>query len=193
MLCQDEATLVYLANLGCIEINPWHCRVGTLDSPDYVVLDLDPEDVSFDRVIETAQAIRKVVDRIGAEARCKTSGKRGLHIYIPFEARHGHDHAKHFAELIANIVVAVRPPSRVSFAAPVVGRGVSISITCRTVRANAGRCLFRPPVPGGDCFDAAQMDGGAAWARPRRFHRKDNAEAPWHRGRPLAAGSGAGH
>ena len=73
------------------------------------MLDLDPEDVSFDRVIETAQAIRKVVDRIGAEARCKTSGKRGLHIYIPFEARHGHDHAKHFAELIANIVHAQLP------------------------------------------------------------------------------------
>src|SRR5262249_39054887 len=100
VLCQDEATLVYLANLGCIELNPWHARVGTLDAPDYVVLDLDPEDVAFDSVIETAQAIRKVLDRIGAEARCKTSGKRGLHIYIPFGARHGHDQAKHFAELI---------------------------------------------------------------------------------------------
>jgi bifunctional non-homologous end joining protein LigD len=95
VLCQDEATLVYLANLGCIELNPWNSRVGTLDSPDYVVLDLDPEDVSFDSVIETALAIRKVLDRIGAESRCKTSGKRGLHIYIPFAARHGHDQAKH--------------------------------------------------------------------------------------------------
>jgi bifunctional non-homologous end joining protein LigD len=109
VLCQDEATLAYLANLGCIELNPWNCRVGTLDSPDYVVLDLDPEDVSFERVIETAQAIRKVLDRIGAEARCKTSGKRGLHIYIPFGSQHGHDQAKHFAELIANIVNASLP------------------------------------------------------------------------------------
>jgi len=90
-------------------LNPWHSRVETLDSPDYVVLDLDPEDVSFESVIETAQAIRKVLDRIGAEARCKTSGKRGLHIYIPFGAGHGHDQAKHFAELIANIVNAKLP------------------------------------------------------------------------------------
>jgi bifunctional non-homologous end joining protein LigD len=109
VLCQDEATLVYLANLGCIELNPWNSRVGTLDSPDYAVLDLDPEDVSFDSVIETAQAIRKVLDRIGVESRCKTSGKRGLHIYIPFGARHGHDQAKHFAELIANVVNARLP------------------------------------------------------------------------------------
>jgi bifunctional non-homologous end joining protein LigD len=109
VLCQDEATLAYLANLGCIELNPWNSRVGSLDSPDYVVLDLDPEDVSFESVIETAQAIRKVLDRIGAEARCKTSGKRGLHIYIPFGPPHGHDQAKHFAELIANIVHAKLP------------------------------------------------------------------------------------
>jgi bifunctional non-homologous end joining protein LigD len=109
VLCQDEATLVYLANLGCIELNPWNSRVGTLDSPDYVVLDLDPEAVPFERVIETAQAVRKVLDWIGAESRCKTSGKRGLHIYIPFAARHGHDQAKHFAELIANIVHAKLP------------------------------------------------------------------------------------
>jgi bifunctional non-homologous end joining protein LigD len=109
VLCQDEATLVYLANLGCIELNPWNSRVGTLDSPDYALLDLDPEDISFGSVVETAQAVRKVLERIGAEARCKTSGKRGLHIYIPFGAHHGHEQAKHFAELIANIVHAKLP------------------------------------------------------------------------------------
>src|SRR5262249_23737016 len=53
--------------------------------------------------------IRKVLDRIGAESRCKTSGKRGLHIYIPFGTGHSHDQAKHFAELIANIVNASLP------------------------------------------------------------------------------------
>ena len=96
-------------NLGCIEINPWNSRVGTLDSPNYTLIDLDPEDVAFQSVIETAQAIRKLLDRIGAEARCKTSGKRGLHVYIPFGAQHGHDQAKHFAELIANLVNASLP------------------------------------------------------------------------------------
>src|SRR5262249_11482874 len=103
MLCQDEATLVYMANLGCIEINPLNSRTGSLDSPDYLLLDLDPEYTEFDLVIEAAQAIHKILDRSGALSLCKTSGKRGLHIYVPFEAGYSHDHAKYFAELIARI------------------------------------------------------------------------------------------
>jgi bifunctional non-homologous end joining protein LigD len=111
VLCQNEATLVYLANLGCIELNPWNSRVGTLDLSDYALLDLDPEDIVFDSVIEAAQAIHKVLDRIGAEARCKTSGKRGMHIYIPFGAQYSHDQAKRFAELLAHFVHAKLPAS----------------------------------------------------------------------------------
>jgi bifunctional non-homologous end joining protein LigD len=103
LLCQDEATLVYMANLGCIEINPLNARTDNLDSPDYLLLDLDPEDIDFDHVIEAAQAIHKILERAGAISMCKTSGKRGLHIYVPFGAQYSHDHAKHFAELIARI------------------------------------------------------------------------------------------
>jgi len=109
VLCQNEATLVYLANLGCIEVNPWNSRIKRLDRPDYVVLDLDPEDISFDHVIETAQLVHNVLDEADVESHCKTSGKRGLHIYIPFGAAFSHEHAKHFAELIARIVNAKLP------------------------------------------------------------------------------------
>lgn len=103
LLCQDEASLVYMANLGCIEINPLNARASALDLPDYLLLDLDPEDIDFHHVIEAAQAIHKILDRAGAVSLCKTSGKRGLHIYVPFGAQYSHDHAKHFAELIARI------------------------------------------------------------------------------------------
>src|SRR5262249_20898523 len=84
VVCQDEATLVYLANLGCIELNPLHARTTALDKPDYLMLDLDPENISFDHVVEAAQTIRAVLEDIGAAAYCKTSGKRGLHVYVPF-------------------------------------------------------------------------------------------------------------
>jgi len=104
LLCQDEASLLYMANLGCIEINPWMSRLGTLDRPDYVVIDLDPEDVPFERVVETAQAVHKLLDQIGAASVCKTSGKRGLHIYVPLGARYDYELAKQFAELIARLV-----------------------------------------------------------------------------------------
>jgi bifunctional non-homologous end joining protein LigD len=113
ILCQDEATLVYMANLGCIELNPWNSRIDALDQPDYVILDLDPEDIAFDRVIEAAQTIRKVLQDVGAEPACKTSGKRGLHVAVPFGAAYSHEQAKHFAELIARIVNA-RLPSTTS-------------------------------------------------------------------------------
>jgi bifunctional non-homologous end joining protein LigD len=104
LLCQDEATLVYMANLGCIELHPWHSRVATLDQPDYLVLDLDPVEIAFAQVAAVAQAIRELLER--AEAACypKTSGKRGLHVYVPFGARYAHEQAKQFAHLIAQIV-----------------------------------------------------------------------------------------
>lgn len=104
VLCQDEASLLYLANLGCIELNPWHARVGSLERPDYLVLDLDPEAISFDRVIEAAQAVHRVLDRAGVPCLCKTSGKRGLHVFVPLGARYDEDQARQFAQLIATLV-----------------------------------------------------------------------------------------
>jgi bifunctional non-homologous end joining protein LigD len=101
VLCQNEATLVYLANLGCIELNPWNSRVGSLDNPDYLLLDLDPEAIAYEQVVEAAQVIHRILDTLEVESCCKTSGKRGLHIYVPLGAKYSHDQAKQLAELIA--------------------------------------------------------------------------------------------
>lgn len=103
-VCQEEATLVYLANLGCIELNLWGSRLPTLDRPDYLAIDLDPEDIEFDEVVRTAQTIRQVLDQFGIEGLCKTSGKRGLHIYVPLGAAYPYEQARQFAELIAALV-----------------------------------------------------------------------------------------
>ncbi len=109
LLCQDEATLVYLANLGCIELNPWSSRVGALDRPDFVILDLDPIDLPYDRVVEAALAIRKALDQAGAESVAKTSGKRGMHIYVPLGAKYDYDHGRRFAEIVARLVTRQLP------------------------------------------------------------------------------------
>ncbi len=100
-LCQDENSLLYLANLGCIEINPWNSRAEHLDRPDYAVVDLDPQNISFDAVIQAAQTIKKILDSAGAKSFCKTSGATGLHIYIPLGAKYDYGQAKNFARLIA--------------------------------------------------------------------------------------------
>ena len=104
LLCQNKATLLYMVNLGCIEINPWLSRIQSPDNPDFCVLDLDPEGISFSAVIEAAQNIHELLEEIGAKNYCKTSGATGLHICIPLCAKYSYDQSKQFAELIANII-----------------------------------------------------------------------------------------
>lgn len=103
-LCNDWPTLLCFANFGCIELIPWNSRLPKIDRPDYMVVDLDPEDVPFQKIVETAQVVRKVLEKAGAESYCKTSGKRGLHIYVPVGQQYGHEHVKLFGELIARMV-----------------------------------------------------------------------------------------
>lgn len=104
LICNDEATLIYMANLGCIEINPWFSKVNSLENPDYLVIDLDPEEISFDKVVETALAVKEVLDNAGADSYCKTSGATGLHIYVPLNAKYDYDIAREFAHLVGKFV-----------------------------------------------------------------------------------------
>lgn len=113
MLCQDEAALVWMANLGCIEINPWNSRYQNPDNPDYVVLDLDPLDIDFRYVVEAALATREILDQAGAKGYCKTSGATGLHIYIPVQAKYSTEQVQQFAHLI-NMLVHARIPKTTS-------------------------------------------------------------------------------
>lgn len=101
ILCNDKPTLLYLANLGCIEINPWHSRVKSLDNPDYLIIDIDPSDNNtFEQVVEAANIVKGILDQAGAFSICKTSGASGLHIYVPLGAEYDYDQAKDFAYLI---------------------------------------------------------------------------------------------
>ncbi len=101
IVCNNLATLVYLNNLGCIEINPWHSRVKSLEYPDYLMIDIDPsEKNTFDQVVEAALMVKAVLDRAGAESFCKTSGATGMHVYVPTGAKYTFEQVKDFAYLI---------------------------------------------------------------------------------------------
>jgi bifunctional non-homologous end joining protein LigD len=104
LICTDTASLIYMANLGCIEMNPWHSRVQTALYPDWSVIDLDPGEISFEKVIETAQTVRQVLDSLQIPSFPKTSGSTGIHIYIPLGAKYNYEQSKQLAELIANLV-----------------------------------------------------------------------------------------
>ncbi|TDG35812.1 DNA ligase D [Pedobacter changchengzhani] len=100
----DEATLLWIASLGCIEINPWFSRVQSPDNPDYCVIDLDPDKQTFDQVIEAALAVKKVLDAIDVPSFPKTSGSTGIHIYIPLGAKYTYDQSQMFAKIIVTLV-----------------------------------------------------------------------------------------
>jgi len=104
LLGNNEATLLWMASLGCIEMNPWFSRVGSPDNPDYCVIDLDPDKQHFDQVIQAAQEVKKVLDAIDVPSFPKTSGSTGMHIYIPLGAQYSYDQSQLFANIIVKLV-----------------------------------------------------------------------------------------
>lgn len=110
MVCTDEASLLYIASLGCIEMNPWSSRTKKPDHPDWCVIDLDPDKKNtFDQVIEAARVTKEVLDTLELPSYCKTSGSTGLHIYIPLGAKYTYEESKEFARVLVKIVNAQLP------------------------------------------------------------------------------------
>ncbi|MGY3211956.1 non-homologous end-joining DNA ligase [Mucilaginibacter sp. HD30] len=104
LVATNKASLLWMASLGCIEINPWFSRVQSPDNPDFCVIDLDPDKQHFDQVISAAQEVKKVLDAIGVTAYPKTSGSTGMHIYIPMGAEYSYDQSQMFAKIIVTLV-----------------------------------------------------------------------------------------
>lgn len=109
ILVQNAKTLLYVANLGSFEFHPFSSTVKHLDKPDYMVLDLDPENTPFDNVVDTASAIHEVLEEAKIPSFCKTSGARGLHVFVPLGHKYDYDKCTRFAELLAAIVNARVP------------------------------------------------------------------------------------
>lgn len=106
-------TLLYMVQLGCIEINPWNSRVGRLKHPDWIVIDLDPEGVTFEDVITIARTVKDVCDEWGIPVHPKTSGKTGIHIFIPIGSKYTSEQCRNLAHLIV-IEVNKRQPKLTS-------------------------------------------------------------------------------
>ncbi|MDZ4248355.1 MAG: DNA ligase, partial [Patescibacteria group bacterium] len=108
LVCNDKATLLYLANLGCIELNPWLSRTGPgrgrLERPDFLLIDLDAKTSEFRSVVGVAQEIRELLEAIGANSYPKTSGKSGMHICLPLGAKYDYKQSRQFAELLMQFV-----------------------------------------------------------------------------------------
>ncbi len=143
ILCNNKETLLWLANLGCIEMHPWYSRVNNyvndnsdnseidnygLNHPDFIVFDLDPYIYSgnegkyqepeynvqaFRVTVETAYHLKDIFDKINIESFIKTSGKTGLHIFIPIINLYTYEQTRSFAQIIGKMLIK-RLPSKVT-------------------------------------------------------------------------------
>ncbi len=109
VVADDEATLLFLANLGCIDQNPWMSRIGSLEYPDFILIDLDPQQCEFSRIVEAALLVKSKLDVLGLEGYPKTTGGDGMHVYIPVEPVYSYEQTKTFAEVLAHVVTSERP------------------------------------------------------------------------------------
>jgi len=110
IVCDNLQTHLYLANLGAIERHIWHSRVGSLNRPDWFVFDLDPgRKVAFETICEAALKTRDVIAGFGLESYPKTSGSRGIHLYVPVKAETSYEKVTGLAKKIASIVAEENP------------------------------------------------------------------------------------
>ena len=112
VVCDDEATLVYLANLACITPHIWLSRIDKRDYPDQMVFDLDPSGENFAPVVETAKAARDLLEQLGLPVYVKTTGSRGLHVVVPLKRQEDFDAVRGFARQVAELLVKQSPDER---------------------------------------------------------------------------------
>jgi bifunctional non-homologous end joining protein LigD len=109
VICDDKASLLYLANLGCIDQNPYMSRLQTLEHPDFILIDLDPYHCGYDRIVEAAQLVREKLRLIGLTGYPKTTGGNGMHVYVPVKPIYSSAQTRQFAEILARWAAVERP------------------------------------------------------------------------------------
>jgi bifunctional non-homologous end joining protein LigD len=109
-LVDDDLALLWMVNMGCIDMHAWASRVDKPNRPDWVMFDLDPsEGATFEDVIEVALLVRDTLDVLDLESVPKTSGSRGIHVLVPITRRHGFDAVREFAGVVAGALARAHP------------------------------------------------------------------------------------
>jgi bifunctional non-homologous end joining protein LigD len=148
-VCDDEASLLFLVNLGTIPFHVWGSRVATIGAPDWCILDLDPKGAPFTDVVKIALAAKELCDALELSAFLKTSGSTGLHVLIPLGGTCTFEEAKGLGELLAR-VLAERLPDIATVIRTPAARGGRVYVDF--LQNGQGKLLAAPfsarPVPG---------------------------------------------
>jgi bifunctional non-homologous end joining protein LigD len=143
IIADNEETLLWLANLTAFTLHPWGSRVGSLGNPDFMILDLDPKEAPFTRVVRVARELRELLDAIGLRSYPKSTGSSGLHVYVPLEPEYSYEQVRGFAELLGR-VVASRMPEEATVELKVEERGGRIFLD--SLRNRMGQTAAGPYV-----------------------------------------------
>jgi bifunctional non-homologous end joining protein LigD len=109
-LVNDELALLWMANMGCIDMNAWYSRVDRPERPDFVLFDLDPSaDVGFRETVQVALLVRETLELLGLQGFPKTSGADGMHVLVPIERRSTYDETRRFSEIVAGAIARAHP------------------------------------------------------------------------------------
>jgi bifunctional non-homologous end joining protein LigD len=104
-IVNDELALLWMVNMGCIDMNTWYSRVDRPDRPDWVLFDLDPSpDVGFKETVQVALLVKQALDAFGLVGFPKTSSAEGMHILVPIERRYTYADTRQFAEIVAGAI-----------------------------------------------------------------------------------------
>jgi bifunctional non-homologous end joining protein LigD len=104
-LVNDELALLWMVNMGCIDMNAWYSRVDKPERPDFVLFDLDPSpDVGFAETVQVALLVKQALDAFGLVGFPKTSSAEGMHVLVPIERRYTYDDTRQFAEIVAGAI-----------------------------------------------------------------------------------------
>jgi len=163
-----------MANLGCIEINPWNSTIDNIENPDWLVIDIDPANDKFVDVIKTALTVKEVMDDLDSDCYCKTSGATGLHVYIPLGGQYNYDQVKILAELLA-IKIHQILPEITSLERSIKKRNHKIYVDY--LQNRRGQTLAAPysvrPVPGATVSTPLQWNEVNAKLHPSQFTIKN--------------------
>ena len=104
-LVNDEDALLWMVNMGCVDLNTWYSRVDRPDRPDFVLFDLDPSpDVGFKETVQIALIVKQALDALGLTSFAKTSSAEGMHVLVPVERRYTFDDTREFSEIVAGAI-----------------------------------------------------------------------------------------
>jgi len=186
-IVDDVETLRYVINLGTIPLHLWSARLGSLDRPDWLILDLDPKGAPFADVVKVARQLHRILDEVGLPNYVKTSGATGLHVLIPLGSRYTHEEARTFARLLALLGVEAMP-DLATLARPIRAREGKVYIDFG--QNGHGRTIVAPfsvrPLPDAPASCPLPWEMVTARLDPRRFTIKTLPAQMEKTGDPLA-------